>query len=63
MCPYAKLLHFSKLGAVKLSYFDVYVLLWHYGASPCDRGDVKHLTLQRTKILTFVFFCFFFAFA
>ena len=22
-------------------FFDV--LLWHYGASPCDRGDVKHL--------------------
>ena len=22
-----------------------YVLLWHYGASQCDREDVKHLKL------------------
>ena len=23
-----------------------YVLLWHYGASQCDRGDVKYLKLE-----------------
>ena len=26
MCPYAKLLLFSKLGVVKLSYFDVFCI-------------------------------------
>ena len=33
---------------VKLFFeFDIqtYVLLWHYGASQFDRGDVKHLKL------------------
>ena len=27
------------------------VLLWHYGTSPCDRGDVKHLKLSRKRVL------------
>ena len=26
--------------------FKSYVLLWQYGAMPCDRGDVEHLKLK-----------------
>ena len=26
-----------------------FVLLWHYGASLCDQGAVKHLKLYRTN--------------
>ena len=29
------------------------ILLWNYRASPCDRGDVKHLKLQRKRTHTF----------
>ena len=26
-----------------------FVLLWHYGAIPCDRGDVRHFKLKKKK--------------
>ena len=38
------LLEFSCFAA-HLGSTETHVLLWHYGVSPCDLGDAKHLKL------------------
>ena len=36
---------FFKLYVLQKFGLSLHVLLWHYGAIPCNQGDVKHLKL------------------